>query len=75
MNKPKQTSSPRSEANAPCLDPSVRKKPQYFAGRKAFAEGTDVDNCPVAVGDGRIAWLTGWYDARTYSRVGNILDR
>ena len=47
----------------------------YLAGKCAFSDGVTVDNCPHEKGIDRQRWMNGWYDARSYSRLGHIFDK
>jgi len=52
-------------------DPN-RRTSQYFDGRNAFKRGLTVDDCPYRAGLNRQSWMTGWYDERTWNRLGHI---
>lgn len=56
------------------IDPQTRLKPEYQEGRQAFFAGREVRECVYQFGDQRVAWLTGWYDERTRSRLGHIFE-
>lgn len=57
------------------LEPSVRKKKEYAQGQEAFEREMTIEDCPHVKGARKIAWLAGYYDARTYSRLGHIFRK
>lgn len=49
---------------------------EYKQGCASFEQGAGVDSCKYAKHTSAAkAWRTGWYDARTRSRLGHIFDR
>lgn len=52
-----------------------RKLADYQRGQDAFRLMRTMDDCPHENGDMRVAWLTGWLDARTNHRLGHVLKR
>jgi len=52
-----------------------RRKPQYREGRDACHRGLTVDACPYRSGVNRVSWLIGWYDERTWKKLGHIFRR
>lgn len=56
-------------------DDANRRTSEYHAGRNAFKRGLKVDQCPYPSGLKRISWMIGWYDERTWSRLGHIFRR
>jgi hypothetical protein len=49
---------------------------EYGDGATHFAEGRDEMTCPYPVGDNRrTLWYSGYYSARTFKNVGQILKK
>lgn len=45
-------------------------------GEQAYRDGVRVNDCPYPIGDDRRSeWMTGWYDERTFDRLGHIFKR
>lgn len=71
---------PEDDPDARRMIPAnTRGMPEYAIGQAAFAAGsTDDDNpypCGGFTGAARIAWFTGFYDARTNSKLAGPLSR
>lgn len=57
------------------FDDQVRKMPAHERGYRAFHDGISSNSCPFPRGDQRMAWFTGWYDARMQDTLGHIFDK
>ena len=58
----------------PPFDEGLRSTKEHRLGRMAYLKGEPEDACTF-LGDGRIAWFSGYFDERTSERVGHILEK
>lgn len=57
------------------LSPYVRRCAAYREGRDCFRMSVPTRDCPYRHGPRRVAWMVGWYDARTALVLGKIFRR
>lgn len=56
--------------------PISRNTPHYHRGAKAYRAQKDASTCPYPIGDKRrVGWMSGWLDARTNERLGEIFKK